>query len=99
MEGESPGDERPKWTFLTNHAHVLIMLAKAPEMTLRAIASAVGITERAVHKILSELEDEGYVTRERVGRRNQYVLSLAKALRHPIESHKTVSELVKLIVD
>ena len=87
-----------KWTFLTNHSHVLILLAKSPDLTLRDIAEKIGITERRVHNIVSELEESGYLERERVGRRNTYVLSLNKSLRHPVESHKTVGDIVKVIL-
>ncbi|MBL8858394.1 MAG: winged helix-turn-helix transcriptional regulator [Planctomycetes bacterium] len=84
------------WTFLSNHAHVLVCLAGNPEQTLREVAARVGITERAVQKILADLEEEGLVTRERHGRRNGYDLHLDKPLRHPLESHRTVRELVDL---
>ena len=62
----------PRWDFLTNHAHVLVCVARDPGIRLRDIAAAVGITERAAHRIVSELVDEGYVVRERQGRRNRY---------------------------
>ncbi|MEI8027971.1 MAG: winged helix-turn-helix domain-containing protein [Pseudomonadota bacterium] len=88
----------PKWTFLTNHSHVLILLAKSPDLTLREIAERIGITERAVHNIVSELGESGYLERARVGRRNTYILSLNKALRHPVESHKTVGDIVEIIL-
>jgi DNA-binding Lrp family transcriptional regulator len=89
----------PKWTFLTNHSHVLVLLAKDPDMTLRDIAEHIGITERAVHKIVGELEDDGYLVRERIGRRNRYELRLDRSLRHPVESHKTVGDIVRVILD
>ncbi len=97
--GESNSRQRGPvlWTFLTNHAHVLILLARDPEITLRDLAETIGITERAIHKIIGELEDEGYLTRERVGRKNQYRLSLDRPLRHPIESHRNVGDIIQLI--
>ncbi len=64
----------PRWTFLTNHAQVLVCIANDPGVRLREIAERVGITERAVHRIVVELADAGYVTRERQGRRNQYTI-------------------------
>jgi predicted transcriptional regulator len=91
----SPGPKA--WTFLSNHAHVLIRLAASPDVLLRDVAAEVGITERAVQKILADLEGEGIVRRERVGRRNHYTLDLDKPLRHPIEAHRTVRELVELV--
>ena len=88
-----------RWTFLSNHAHVLICLARDPEARLRDVADRIGITERAVLKILADLEEEGVVRRHREGRRNSYELHLDRPLRHPIERHRKVGELVKLIVD
>ncbi len=82
------------WTFLSNHAHVLICLAAAPELRLREVAARVGITERAVQTILADLESEGLVTRRRDGRCNRYVLHLDQPLRHAVESHRSVRELI-----
>jgi DNA-binding IclR family transcriptional regulator len=64
----------PRWTFLTNHAQVLVCIAKDPGVRLREIAERIGITERAVHRIVVDLGDAGYVSRERNGRRNQYTI-------------------------
>jgi len=85
-----------RWTFLTNHSHVLICLARAPEMRLRDVASQVGITERAVQRIVAELEEAGAITRERDGRRNRYVVHHELPLRHPIEAHRTIADLIAL---
>lgn len=85
------------WTFLSNHAHVLICLATDPDLVLREVAARVGITERAVHLILADLEAEGLVTRIREGRRNRYEMHLDSPLRHPLESHRTVRELIELV--
>ena len=85
------------WTFLSNHAHVLICLAIDPELVLRQVALRVGITERAVQRILADLEHEGLVTREREGRRNRYELRLDQPLRHPLEAHRSVRELVEMV--
>lgn len=87
-----------EWTFLTNHAHVLFCLVQDPEIRLRDIAERVGITERAVQRIVTELEDSGYITRQRSGRRNVYVVHQQRPLRHKIESHRSVKDLVGLIV-
>lgn len=89
--------EAPAWTFLTNHAHVLLCLARDPEVRLRDVAVAVGITERAVQRIVAELSEAGYVTVERAGRRNQYAIHPQKPLRHPIERHRTVAALIDLV--
>lgn len=87
----------PTWTFLTNHAHVLLCLSLDPEARVREVAGRVGITERAVHRILSELEGGGYVTRERDGRRNRYTVNGDLPLRHPIEQHRSVREILALV--
>ena len=87
------------WTFLSNHAHVVICLATEPDLVMREVAARVGITERAVLKILTDLEEEGLVTRTRVGRNNHYDLDLDQPLRHPLEAHKTVRELIQLVAE
>ena len=88
----------PDWTFLTNHAHVLFCIAQDSEIRLRDVAERVGITERAVQRIVTELEDGTYITRHRNGRRNSYIVHKNLNLRHPIESHCSVSDLLDLIV-
>ena len=85
------------WTFLTNHAHVLIVLHSEPNLVLREVALQVGITERAVQRIVQELEEEGFLTRERVGRRNHYQINTDRHLRHPVESHCTIDQVISLI--
>lgn len=87
-----------QWTFLTNHAHVLICIANDRDARVRDIARSVGITERAVARILAELEADGYVERERDGRRNHYKIRSAQPLRHPLEQHRTVGTLLRAIV-
>ena len=72
------------WTFLTNHTHVLLCLYRNPEITLRQVATLVGITERMVQKIVSELVEAGYLTVTKIGRCNTYQITLDKALRHPL---------------
>ena len=81
------------WTFLTNHAHVLLVVRRDPHARLRDIAGAVGVTERAVQLILDDLETAGYVRRTKVGRRNQYDV-LGGPLRHPLESGHAVDDLL-----
>jgi len=87
----------PPWTFLTNHAHVLLCLASDPETRLRDVAARVGITERAVQRIVSDLEEASYITRHRSGRRNAYEVHGEQPLRHDIEAHRSVSELLELV--
>jgi uncharacterized membrane protein len=86
----------PRWDFLTNHAHVLVCVAHDSGIRLRDIAAAVGITERATHRILSELVEEGYVVRERHGRRNRYRVKPELPLRHPLVQEREVGELLKV---
>ncbi len=85
------------WTFLTNHAHVIICLLREPDILVRELALEVGITERAILRILSELEQGGVVTKTRKGRRNHYSVNLDAPLRHPVESHCSLRELVRHI--
>lgn len=94
----APSDE-PKWTFLSNHAHVLLCIVRDPEVRIRDIAAHVGITERAVQRILGELEGAGVLQRERHGRRNHYHFEPEVALRHPLEHDHTVGHLMQLLCD
>jgi DNA-binding transcriptional ArsR family regulator len=89
----------PRWDFLTNHAHVLLCVAHDPGIRLRDIAAAVGITERAAHRILSQLVEEGYVLRERQGRRNRYQVVAGRPMRHPLVERREVGELLEVLVD
>ncbi|MBX3423967.1 MAG: MarR family transcriptional regulator [Pirellulaceae bacterium] len=96
---ESPAsvETASRWTFLTNHAHVLIALSANPDLVLRQVALRVGITERGVQRIVQDLEDEGFIRREKVGRKNHYQVLREQPLRHPIEAHRTIGDLLKLI--
>nr|WP_024126837.1 helix-turn-helix domain-containing protein [Streptomyces sp. F2]AHE39600.1 PaaX family transcriptional regulator [Streptomyces sp. F2] len=87
------------WGFLTNHARVLLTIAQAPDLRLRDIAAACDITERTAQRIVTELEQAGYLSREREGRRTRYSLHLDGALRHPAEAHLPVRELLELLTD
>lgn len=84
----------PSWTFLTNHARVLLCLADQPDLRLREAAERIGITERAVQRIVTDLEDAGIVTRSREGRRNHYTVNKEMRLRHPNEAHCTIADLL-----
>jgi len=86
-----------RWTFLTNHAHVLILLSTNSFMILREVAARIGITERAVQRIIADLENEGCIEREKIGRQNQYRLLTDRPLRHPIESHCTINDLILMV--
>ncbi len=86
----------PSWTFLTNHARVLLCLAEAPDLRLREVAERIGITERGVQRIVTDLEEAEIVTRAREGRRNRYQINMQQPLRHPHEAHCTVGDLLAL---
>ena len=92
------GEAEASWTFLSNHTHVLVCLAADAEQTLRDVAAKVGITERAVQRIVAELEAAGALTRERDGRRNRYRLDPKLPLRHPLEQHRTIGDVLALVL-
>ncbi len=87
----------PPFTFLTNHSHVLLLLAAEPDLRLRDVALRVGITERAVQNIVADLEAAAVLTRQRDGRRNRYVVHREQPLRHPVEAHRTVADLIAMV--
>lgn len=86
-----------EWTFLTNHAHVVVCIAQEPASTMREIAARVGITERAVQRIVAELVEAGYLVREKDGRRNRYLIRSYLTLRHPVERHCRLNGLLSLV--
>lgn len=85
------------WTLLSNHGHVLICIANDPHMRLRDVAAQVGITERAVQRIILDLEQADMLRREREGRRNRYRINTQQPLRHPLEQRHTVGELIEAV--
>lgn len=91
------GTMSSSWTFFTNHAHVLFCISEDPDIRLRDVADRVGITERAAQRIVAELEEAGYLTHERHGRRNHYEVNVDQTLRHSIEDHVTVGELARVL--
>ncbi len=86
-----------RWTFLTNHAQVLVCIARDPGVRLRDIGERVGITERAAHRIVVELADAGYITRARNGRRNRYTINTHLPLPEPIAGEQNVGELLEIL--
>ncbi len=88
-----------QWTFFSNHGHVLICLAGNPDQPLREVALAVGITERAVQRIVADLEEAGFLKRERSGRRNTYTLNTNKKLRHSLEKSHSIGEILAVLAD
>ncbi|MCY2974844.1 MAG: winged helix-turn-helix domain-containing protein [Planctomycetota bacterium] len=83
------------WTFLSNHTHVLLCLYRAPDSTTREVAALVGITERMVQKIVAELVESGFMDVFKVGRKNTYKIHVKKTLRHPLESHRRIGDLLE----
>ena len=88
-----------RWTFLTNHAHVLLAVAGSPDARVQDIAATVGITPRATLLILQDLEDAGYIHRTRIGRRNHYTLHRGRPFRHPTTAHHNIDELLTIFAD
>ena len=89
---------RGGWTFLSNHGHVLVALARDPDARTRDVAGAVGITERAVQQIVADLVELGYVQKEKVGRRNRYRVSRTTHFRHDLEAGVTLGAFVDLVM-
>ncbi len=86
-----------QWTFLSNHGHVILFLSHNPEATVREISVQVGITERAVLKIIADLSQDGYVIINKIGRNNTYRINANKTLRHPLEKNCKIERFVNLI--
>jgi len=99
MMSNTSSEDAPRrgWTFLSNHGHVLVCIARNAEMRLREVASEVGITERAAHAIVSDLVSEGYVIRTRVGNHNRYEVRPDQPLRHPLEHDRLVGQLLAAV--
>ncbi|MGO8686290.1 MAG: helix-turn-helix transcriptional regulator [Candidatus Dormibacteria bacterium] len=97
---QSPADphtsSRREWTLLSNHGHVLVCLARDPEMRMRDIAQSVGITERACYRIVGDLEQAGLVRRERVGRNNRYTIDRTASMRHPLWRGMRAAQLLAI---
>lgn len=91
--------ESKPWTFVTNHAAVLLCIASDPRIRMRDIADRVGITERAAQRIVADLVDEGYVKRRRVGRRNLYEVEPARQMRHRLARHREIGAFIELMLD
>ncbi|MCL4546081.1 MAG: MarR family transcriptional regulator [Chloroflexi bacterium] len=85
------------WTFLTNHSQVLLCIARNNRLTAKEIASSVGITERAVQRILDDLEEAGYLSRFRDGRNNRYEIHSDLPMRHPAQQRRVVHDLLALL--
>ncbi len=97
MIENQPIQNKTGWTLLSNHGHVLICLVRQPEIRLRDVALLVGITERAVQKIVSELKEAGFVQKEKVGRCNKYKINNKAPMRHPLEQNRNIGDLLDLV--
>lgn len=91
--------EPKRWAFVTSHAVVLLEVARNPDVTVREIAEHVGLTERQAHRVLSDLAEERYLTRTRVGRRNRYRVNEERPMRHPAVSAQRVGELLAVLAN
>lgn len=87
----------PGWTYLSNHAHTILLLWQEPDLRVRDLATSIGITERAVIRIIGELEAAGVIRRRREGRRNHYEIDGDTPLRHPLEQHVRLAQLLELL--
>ena len=87
------------WTFFTNYGHVIIFISQHGDATLREVSDHVGITERATHRIVAELEQAGFLNKRRQGRRNFYEINTDMPLRHPLEKHCSVKQIIDTVVD
>lgn len=105
MAARSPADRQeqvaprrpPAWTFLTNHAHVLVCIAQNADIRISRIADLVGIGERAAHRIVGDLVRDGYVVRKKDGRRNTYAVDFSRPLRHPLESRHSIGDIFRVL--
>jgi DNA-binding MarR family transcriptional regulator len=93
----SPEITSRSWHFLTSHTQVLLAIQRDPDVRLRDVAATVGITERAAQRIVNDLVEAGYLERERVGRRNRYLLNTERPMRHPQQFEHEIGELLDLL--
>src|SRR5690242_3553381 len=93
----SDAGSQGSWTFVTNHTQVLLCIARDPDVRLRDVADSIGITERAAQRIVSDLVDAGFLDRERVGRRNRYVINPEVSMRHPAQFGHEIGPLIELL--
>lgn len=98
MSALTSDDER-HWTLLTNHGRILLLIAQEPDVRIRDLAAAAGVTERTAQAIVADLEHAGYLTKERAGRRNVYTVNRKQPFRHQAESGHRVGELIDLFTD
>ncbi len=92
-----PSDKQD-WTFFTNHMHALVYFAVHGDAPLKDVASSIGVTERSMQRIIKDLEESGVLTHAKVGRCNQYSLNRKAALRHPLERHCNIGQILEVIL-
>ena len=98
IELSAKADTHPhEFTLLTNHTHVLVMIAQMPDVRMREIATTVGITERAVQRIIEDLTATGYIVVTKSGRRNRYEIRRESPIRHPLAQHRNIGELIRFV--
>jgi len=93
----SSENEKKPWRFVTNHTQVLLCISRDPDVRLRDVAEVVGITERAVQRIVADLVEAGFLQRQRVGRRSRYVINRDVEMRHPAQAGHDIGELLALL--
>lgn len=89
----------PSWSFLTTHARALLYIAAHPDARLRDLAAAIDVTERTAFAIVADLAAEGYVVKERDGRRNRYQIQSEAPLRDPITRYRTIGEMLDVLME
>lgn len=87
------------WTFLTNHARALLLIAQDPEIRLRDLAGSLGVTERTAYGIVADLDEAGYVVKQKDGRRNRYLIQEHLPLREELSRERTIGEILNLLLD
>jgi predicted ArsR family transcriptional regulator len=88
---------RAQWRFITSHGSVLLQVARSPDATVREIAESAGLTERQAHRVLADLAEEGYIVRERIGRRNRYRVNKERPMKHPAVADHQIGELLSAL--
>jgi DNA-binding IclR family transcriptional regulator len=88
---------RPTWFFVTSHGVLLIEVSRTPDATVRDLSARAGLTERQTHRVLNDLVDEGYIMRERIGRRNRYRVNERASMRHPAVKNHRIGELLSVL--
>jgi DNA-binding MarR family transcriptional regulator len=96
---QAEDDEERHWTLLTNHGRILLMIAQDPEVRIKDLANAAMVTERTAQKIVNDLEQSGYISKQRTGRRNIYAINRGQPFRHRAESGHAVGELIDLFLE